>query len=415
VTTLSDVAVGQAVAGRPARLSPARLRFRDVLRVGGAGLRTRPLRAFLSALGIAIGIAAMVSVVGISSSSRAELDRMLAALGTNLLTVAPGNTLFGENATLPDEAVSMISRIGPVTAAAATGTVSGAKVYRSDHIPSGQSGGLSVQAAQLNLPQTVGAKMANGTWLNAATERYPAVVLGTKAAERLGIGAAGPNVQVYLGGRWFTVVGILGAVPLAQELDSSALIGWPAAKSYLGFDGHPTTVYTRSRDDQVESVRDVLAATANPQAPNEVKVSRPSDALAARRATDDTLNGLLLGLGAVALLVGGVGVANTMVISVLERRSEIGLRRSLGATRGQIRTQFFAESLLLSALGGAGGVLLGIAVTAVYAATQSWPTVVPAWAMAGGVGSTLLIGAFAGLYPAIRAARLSPTEALASP
>jgi putative ABC transport system permease protein len=192
-------------------------------------------------------------------------------------------------------------------------------------------------------------------------------------------------------------------------------VGWPVAESVLGFDGYATTIYTRTREDAVPAVRSVLAATANPEAPNEVEVSRPSDALAAKQATDDTLNGLLLGLGAVALLVGGVGVANTMVISVLERRAEIGLRRSLGATRGQIRLQFLAESLLLSALGGAGGVLLGIVVTGIYAATQNWPTVVPVWAMAGGVLATLLIGAVAGLYPAVRASRLSPTEALAGP
>jgi putative ABC transport system permease protein len=232
---------------------------------------------------------------------------------------------------------------------------------------------------------------------------------------RLGIGAAGPDVQVYAGGVWFTVVGVLDAVPLAPELDSAALVGWAAAESYLDFDGHPTTVYTRSDDAAVEAVRAVLAATANPEAPNEVQVSRPSDALEARRATDRAFTGLLLGLGAVALLVGGVGVANTMVISVLERRAEIGLRRSLGATRGQIRIQFLAESLLLSTLGGVGGVVLGIAVTTVYATTRSWPSVVPAWAMAGGVSATLLIGAIAGLYPAIRAARLAPTEALATP
>jgi putative ABC transport system permease protein len=396
-----------------ATLTPARMRTADLVRVGGTGLRARPLRAFLSALGIAIGIAAMTAVVGISSSSRADLDRQLAALGTNLLTVGPGNTMFGESATLPDESVPMISRIGPVYRVAAVGTVPDAKAYRNDRIPAAETGGISVQAAHLDLPGTVGATLDRGTWLNAATAGYPAVVLGATAADRLGIGEPGP--QVLLGGRWFTVVGVLDPVPLAPELDTAALIGWAAAGSYLDFDGHPTTVYTRSADAQVEAVRGVLAATANPENPNEVEVSRPSDALAARQATDRTFTALLLGLGAVALLVGGIGVANTMVISVLERRAEIGLRRSLGATRGQIRTQFVAESLLLSLLGGAGGVLLGAAVTALYAVWQSWPAVVPLWVVVGGVAATVVIGALAGLYPAVRASRLPPTEALAAP
>ena len=390
-----------------------RLSLGDVFRVGGAGLRTRPLRVFLSALGIAIGIAAMTAVVGISSSSRAEVDRQLAALGTNLLTVAPGNTMFGEDATLPVESVPMIGRIGPVSRVAATGKVPGAAVYRNDRIPAGETGGMSVLAAQLDLLRTVGARVASGAWLNAATFRYPAVVLGSVAAKRLGI--VTPGAQVLVGGRWFTVIGVLEPVPLASELDAAALVGWDAAASYLDFDGHPTTVYTRTADPAVEAVRSVLAATANPAAPNEVEVSRPSDALAARRVTSRAFTGLLLGLGAVALLVGGVGVANTMVISVLERRAEIGLRRSLGATRGQIRIQFLAESLLLSALGGMGGVLLGVGVTTLYAPTQAWPVVVPAWVTAGGLAATLVIGAAAGLYPAVRAARLAPTEALAAP
>jgi putative ABC transport system permease protein len=390
-------------------LIPARLSAADLVRLGVSGLRARPLRAVLSALGIAIGIAAMTSVVGISASSQADLDRALAALGTNLLTVTPGDTLFGKAATLPDESVSMIQRIGPVRSATATGTVTDVAVYRTDKIPTAETGGVSVLAARLDLLRTVGAKLAHGTWLNAATERYPAVVLGATAARRLG---HVPAVQ--LGGRRWTVAGVLDPVPLAPELDSAVLTGWPAATAYLGFDGHPTTVYTRSADAQVEAVRAVLAPTANPENPNEVQVSKPSDALTARRATNATFTALLLGLGAVALLVGGIGVANTMVISVLERRAEIGLRRSLGATRGQVRTQFVAESLLLSLLGGAGGVLIGFLVTALYATTQNWPTVVPLWALTGGVAATVVIGAVAGLYPAIRAARLAPTEALAA-
>jgi putative ABC transport system permease protein len=385
-----------------------------VLRLAGYGLRARPLRVVLSALGIAIGIAAMVAVVGTSTSSRAKLDRLLNSLGTNLLTVAPGQTLFGEKATLPDQSVAMIGRIGSVESVTAIGQLPDAKTYRNDKIPTAQSGGIGTYAVRTDLLATVGATMASGTWLNAATTRYPAVVLGARTAEQLGIGAARPDIQVWLAGRWFTVVGILDPVPLAPELDLGALIGWQAARRYLRLDGDITTVYTRTDPDAVNAVRDLLARTANPGRPNEVDVSRPSDALAAQAAANETFTGLLLGLGAVALLVGGIGVANTMVISVLERRSEIGLRRSLGATRQHIRTQFLTESLLLSVLGGGAGIALGSAVTAVYATIQSWPTVVPAWVMAGGITATLIIGAVAGLYPAIRAARVAPTEALAA-
>lgn len=407
---------GRSAASEPSArsLRAARMRPGDVLRVGATGLRTRPLRAWLSALGIAIGIAAMIAVVGISSSSRAELDRTLDALGTNLLTVSPGTSMTsGRTGVLPYEAVDMIGRIAPVTEVAAVGEVPGAKVYRTDRIPKAQSGGMRVCAAEPDLLETVGAELATGVWLNEATARYPAVVLGARAADQLGV--TGTGVAVYLGGQWFTVVGILQPVVLAPELDLTALVGWEAAAAYLDFDGHATTVYTRAEDAHVTAVARVLAATADPSAPDEVAVSRPSDALEAKRAVDTAFTGMLLGLGAVALLVGGVGVANTMVISVLERRGEIGLRRSLGATRGQIRVQFLAESLLLSALGGVGGVLIGTAVTALYAYARGWPSVVPYWASAGGLAATLCIGAVAGLYPAVRASKLSPTEALAAP
>ena len=386
--------------------------MKHLLKMAAAGPRARPARAFLAALGIAIGVAAMVGVVGISTSSREDLNRQLARLGTNLLTVGPGQTYAGEPAHLPETALGMIARIEPVTSVSATGRVADAKVYRNDRVPPLESGGIAVLAARTDLPATVGATMASGAFLNEATAIYPAVVLGSVAARRLGVPAAGPEQQVWLGGRYFVVVGLLHPVGLAPELDSAALVGWPVARQRLGFDGYATTIYTRSREAAVEQVQLLLAATANPSDPAGVRVSRPSDALAAKRATDRTLRSLLLGLGAVALLVGSVGVANTMIVSVLERRAEIGLRRALGSSRAQIRAQFLAESLLLSALGGLGGVALGVGVTAGYAAYQGWPTIVPVWATAGGVAVTLLVGAIAGLYPAIRAARLSPVEAL---
>jgi putative ABC transport system permease protein len=382
------------------RLAPS-----DVVRVGASGLRTRPLRAALSALGIAIGIAAMLAVVGISASSRADLQQTLDALGTNLLTV--------EGDSIPDTATAMIERIGPVTSAAAVRKFPDSlHIYRNDRVPGEQTNGIIPYAADLDLLSTVGGAVAQGAWLNAASATYPAVVLGSSAAQRLGI--LSPSGLLTMGGRTFTIVGVLQPIPLAPELDSAALLGVTATGRYLGITDHPSKVYLRASDAQVVAVRDVLAATANPAAPYEMIVSRPSDALIAKLATERTFNGLLLGLGAVALLVGGVGVANTMVISVLERRAEIGLRRSLGARRGQIRVQFLTESLLLTLLGGAAGTVLGTLVTMVYAVLQDWPVSIPWWAVSAGLGATLGVGAVAGIYPAIRAARLSPTEALAA-
>jgi putative ABC transport system permease protein len=392
-------------------LASSRLLPADVLRVGGVGLRTRRLRAGLSALGIAIGIAAMVAVLGISESSKSDLIATLDRLGTNLLRVSPGNTIFGEEAELPKQARPMISRIAPVESVAAVESVE-ATVRRTGYIPEEETGGIGVMAADLNLLTTLGATVRRGVYLNAATARYPAVVLGSTAAERLGIDR--PGVNVWLGDRWFTVVGILDPVELAPDLDSAALIGLPIAKQLFGAEGSATTIYVRANPDDLDDVRRVLGATSNPEHPEEVEVSRPSDALEARAAAKTAFTSLFLGLGAVALLVGGVGIANVMVISVLERRSEIGLRRALGATKGHIRLQFLTESLILAGLGGAFGVVLGTVITVAYASNRGWESVVPWYVPIGGVVAAVAIGAVAGLYPAMRAARLAPTEALRS-
>jgi putative ABC transport system permease protein len=391
--------------------SPARLRTGDLVKVGLGGLRGRPMRAVLSALGIAIGVAAMVAVLGISTVSKAGLIAQIQQLGTNLLTASPGTSLTGQTAELPTSAVGMVTRIPGVTTASAVGYLSNATVRRTDRIDPSITGGIAVDAARTDLLRTLGATVSSGTYLNAATARYPAVVLGAVAARRLGV--ISPGQHVYIAGQYFEVIGILNTITLAPEIDRSALIGWQEAAS-IGFDGHPTAIYERSTDSSVGYVASVLAATAYPEHPEEVTVSRPSDALAAQLAVKSAFNTLFLGLGAVALLVGGVGIANIMVISVLERRQEIGLRRSLGATRRQIRLQFLTESITLSAIGGLAGVSIGLSVSLGYAAYRHWPLVLNQQAIAGGTLAAVAIGAVAGIYPARRAARIAPTEALAT-
>lgn len=387
------------------------MRLSDHARVAGVGLRARPLRASLSALGIAIGVAAIVAVLGLSSSSQAGLLTEIDRLGTNLLTASTGRTLTGESAELPAAAPARVSRVEAVEQVADTGAISSAKVYRSPLIPTANTNALQVRAVSLNLPPVVATSVAQGRWLNPATATQPVTVLGSAAAERLGIARVHPGQRVWLGGQWFYVAGILRPATLAPEIDASVLIGYPAARRYFTH-APPTTIYVRSDTSRVREVQQVLARAVNPESPNEVDVSRPSAALTARAAASGAFNSLFLGLGAVALVVGAVGVANIMIISVLERRSEIGLRRALGATRGQIRAQFLAEAIVLAVLGGTAGVAAGVLATVVYATAKQWDVMVPAQAWAGGLGAAVAIGAIAGLLPAIRAARLSPTEAL---
>jgi putative ABC transport system permease protein len=397
----------------------ARLRPSDLAGLASIGLRTRKLRAGLSALGIAIGVAAIVAVLSLAASSSAALLAEIQALGTNLLTVANGQTVAGETAELAPAAPGMIARLPGVTDAEDTGSVGGVSAYKSPLVPSINTNALSVDAASLGLPAASGTSIAQGAFLNAATQREPVAVLGAETAQLLGIDRVRPGMRIWVssqlsGGQWFYVTGILNPDTYVPQIDTAVLVGFPAAERYLGFDGHPSEIYVRTVNDPAVTTRvdNLLAAQASPENPGQVDVSRPSAALTAQADAKGALDTLFLGLGAVALLVGAIGVANIMIISVLERRQEIGLRRALGATRGQIRIQFLAEAVLLSLAGGATGVLIGVAATTWYAQARHEATVIPPEAWAGGLAAAIVIGAIAGLLPAIRAARLSPTQAL---
>jgi len=392
----------------------ARLPPHELFGVALQGLRTRKLRAALSALGIAIGIGAMVAVVGVSASSQANLLSTIDSLGTNLLTVSPGTTFFGSNEVLPNTAVPMIRAMKNVQLVSGVYSVPNANVFRTPFVPSEETGGIGVDATDPELVKAMNSSVASGHFFNAASENEPTVVLGAAAAADLQITRATGHVQLFVGGTWFTVIGILNSMTLDTTLDDNVFIGLPVAERLFQVQNSPSEIYVRANVNDVSSVSNLLAATADPQNADGVDVSQPSDVLEARAAAKGQFTSLLLGLGAVALLVGAIGIANIMVISVLERRGEIGLRRALGATRRHISSQFLAESALLAVIGGVAGLVFGAIATWVYSISKNEPWVVPVYALIAAPAAGFVIGTVAGLYPAAKAARLSPTEALRS-
>lgn len=402
---------GDAGTGQVVHLGPV-----DLVRVGIMGLRMRKVRAFLSALGISVGIVTMVLVTGIPASSQQALLDKLTALGTDRLKAQPLVPEGQQSIKLPDQAAAMVARIGPVTATSEVANTH-QSVRRTQSSDPNDTAALTVLAARPNLLHLVGGSVHAGHFISAKTSSLPTVVLGHKAAgtlgfDRLAVGNDAPLLK--LGERWFTITGILNPMPLDPDLELSVFVGWSAAEHYLKFDGHPTVIYAKAPDHAIDSVKAVLAATVYPPLPDFVRVTNPSDALAAKRATQNAYSTLFVALAGIALTVGGIGVANTMYISVLERRREIGLRRALGASRGHIRGQFLTESVVLSLLGAFAGADIGCLSTTGYALTHDWPVVIPLRTVLLGMAASLVLGVLAGVYPSVNASRLTPTEALAT-
>jgi len=394
----------------PRDLPRSRLRAGDLLPTGTLGLRTRRLRALLSGLGIAIGIAAIVSVLGVTRSSQSDLLAEIEQLGTDLLTVASAQATDTQEFELPPAAAPMIRQVPGVRAVAPTARVPTAQVYRNDRVPSGQTGARAVRACDDALLPTLGAELLTGRFLDPGP--YPVTVLGYSAATTLGVAGVDGGPRVWLGEHWYVVVGILKPVPLAPEIDRSALVSFASAAQLLDHDGPPSRVYLRADPDRVTEVAGVLHRAANPVDPRGVEVSRPSDALTAQLAVEESGAGLFLGLGAIALLVGAIGIANVTLVSVLERIGEIGLRRALGAGRHHIAGQFLLESTAMGLAGGFVGASFGTLVIIAVSAANTWTPVLDPWVPLGAPLLGALIGLLSGTYPALRAAALEPVDAL---
>ena len=388
-----------------------RLKMKDLFFVALYGVRARRGRAALTSIGIGIGIAAIVAVTGISASGRADLLATLESLGTNLIKASPQAGFFGTQEKLPDGVVGMVERIGPVEEVTST-TQTDLIVRRSDFISEFEGGGISTIVTSPELLQVVGGNLIEGRFIQDGLSNIPVTVLGSVTASRLGINTLETPTKILIGNEWFGVVGILDELKIHPDLDRSVFIGYGVAKTLFDIDKETTTIYVRANPTYIEDVVEVIAPSMNPENPDQVQVSRPSDALEAQEAADAAFTNLLLGLGSVALLVGGVAIANVMVMSVLERRMEIGVRRSIGATRREIRYQFLLESIVLSGIGGLVGVVLGTGVTLGYTNYTDIVFSIPVSQVLGAILLALLIGAISGVYPAIKASKIQPAEAV---
>ena len=390
-----------------------RLSIGDSIRTALIGPRSRKMRTALSALGVAVGIAALTAITGIAASNQAQLLAELDELGANMIMVQPGYGPDSKPVALPDTAAGMIERVKGVEQVGVLEKVpDGTGVYRNDLMPKSQGNGLTAYAASPEFLSSVEGSVAKGSWFDETDRSLPVTVLGAAAAARMGITETG--VRVWIGERWYTVIGILDSAGLAESIDASAFLGDRWAAEHVSAKGDDTiaSIYVRMADGGTgEKVREAIARAANPGSPY-VQVTGLGDLAGARETADDSLSGLAVGLAAIALLVGGIGIANTMVVAVLERRGEIGLRRALGARPGQIAGQFVAEAIVLGGLGGIAGVVCGALAVVAYAAIQGQSATIPVLVLVGGPIVALAVGVIAGLYPAVSAARLSPTTAL---
>jgi len=387
---------------------------RDLVGVAWTGLTARKVRTLLIMLGPIIGVAAMVGAVGLTESAKGALKQQLAELGTNLIIAQAGGTFGSQNPTFPADAVQRVYAIPTVLGAAATTNLSGviatpieagSTYYQAFPVP--------VRAADLSLPAVLKVPLLDGRWLDHAdTSRHLlSVVIGSGLADKYAF-LPGETRTIRLNSTNFGVVGELGPVPLDPELDNAAFVTQWAAKNVFGTDGKPNQLYVRASPGTTQETANAIPKAISLGGPDQTSTNVPSDVLQAASQADKTLQQVALFAGLLALAVGGLGIANVMSISVIQRSSEIGIRRAVGHSRAKIGAQFVLESLFVGLLGGLLGAALGVGVVYLVSAFAHWIVEIaysriPIW-----MGLALFVSVVAGLYPSIKAARLEPLETL---
>ena len=388
--------------------------FDDLMGVAWSGLRARKIRTLLIMLGPIIGVAAMVSAVGLTESAKGALQAQLSQLGTNLIIAQAGGSFGSQTPTFPSDAVQRVENVSTVTGASATTNLSGvialpikgaSTYYQAFPVP--------VRAADTNLPTVLGVPMISGRWLDGADTQLhtQSVVLGEGIAQQYGY-LPGETRTIALNGTNFGVVGVLAPVPLDPQLDNAAFVTQWSAKNIFHTNGQPNQIYVRSIPGSTQATAAAIPTAINLGGPTQTSTQIPSDVLQAAAQADKTLQQVALLAGLLALTVGGIGIANVMSISVIQRSPEIGIRRAVGHSRSKIGFQFLLESLFVGVLGGFLGAILGIGIVYAVSAVAGWVTVIdyaqiPIW-----MGLALIVSITAGLYPSIKAARLEPLETL---
>jgi putative ABC transport system permease protein len=389
-------------------------RARELVSVAASGVASRKVRTLLILLGPVVGVAAMVGAVGLTESAKGDLKEKLAQLGTTLITAQAGGTFGQQNPTLPKDAAGRVRAVPTVEGASAVSAINGVltlpnqgsqNYYEAFPVP--------VLASDDALPAVLQVPMQNGRWLSAADQHdhTRAVVIGSGLASQYGM-IPGEIRTIRLNDVDYGVVGVLAPVALDPSLDNAAFITQWAAKHDLGTDGSPTKMYVRARPGTTQQTSDALPTAINLGGTDAVTTKIPSDALQASARADKTLQQTALFAGLLALAVGGLGIANVMSISVIQRSSEIGIRRALGSTRSLIALQFLLEALFVGLLGGLIGALVGVGIVYLVSGLADWVVVINYAKMPIWIGLAVAVAAMAGLYPSVKAARLEPLETL---